>query len=62
MWTRRPSGDVADKYRVIGVPTSFFIDRSGVVRSIYRGPFVGQQSRQAIEESDLTRRIEEILQ
>ena len=55
------SGDVAGKYQVIGIPTSFFIDRSGVIRSIYRGPFVGQQSRQAIEESDLTRRIEEIL-
>ena len=55
------SGDVADKYRVVGIPTSFFIDRSGVVRSIYTGPLVGQQSRQAIEESDLTQRIEEIL-
>ena len=55
------SGDVADKYRVIGIPTSYFIDRSGVVRSIYTGPFVGQESRQAIEESDLAQRIEEIL-
>jgi peroxiredoxin len=55
------SGDVADKYHVIGVPTSFFIDRSGVVRSIYTGPFVGQQSREGIEQSDLTQRIEEIL-
>jgi len=55
------SGDVSDKYRVIGVPTSFFIDRSGVVRSIYTGPFVGQQSRQGIAESDLAQRIEEIL-
>lgn len=55
------SGDVADEYRVIGIPTSYFIDRSGVVRSIYTGPFVGQESRQAIEESDLAQRIEEIL-
>jgi len=55
------SGDVADEYRVIGIPTSYFIDRSGVVRSIYTGPFVGQESRQAIEESDLAKRIEEIL-
>ena len=55
------SGDVADKYRVLGIPTSFFIDRSGVVRSIYTGPFVGQQSRQGIGESDLAQRIEEIL-
>jgi peroxiredoxin len=55
------SGDVADKYHVIGIPTSFFIDRSGVVRSIYTGPFVGEQSREGIEESDLAQRIEEIL-
>jgi len=55
------SGDVADEYHVIGVPTSYFIDRSGVVRSIYTGPFVGPESRQAIEESDLAQRIEEIL-
>jgi peroxiredoxin len=55
------SGDVADEYRVMGIPTSYFIDRSGVVRSIYMGPFVGQESRQGIEESDLSQRIEEIL-
>jgi len=55
------SGDVSDEYRVIGIPTSYFIDRSGVVRSIYTGPFVGRESRQAIEESDLAQRIEEIL-
>jgi peroxiredoxin len=55
------SGDVAEEYRVIGIPTSFFIDRSGIVRSIYTGPFVGQQSRQGIGESDLAQRIEEIL-
>jgi peroxiredoxin len=55
------SGDVADKYRVIGIPTSYFIDRSGVVRSIYTGPLVGEDSRQGIEESDLAKRIEEIL-
>jgi thiol-disulfide isomerase/thioredoxin len=54
-------GEVADEYRVLGLPTSYFIDRSGVVRSIYTGPFVGQQSRQGIEESDLAQRIEEIL-
>jgi len=55
------SGDVADEYRVPGIPTSYFVDRSGVVRSIYTGPLVGQQSRQGIDESDLAQRIEEIL-
>ncbi|MDP2950243.1 MAG: TlpA disulfide reductase family protein [Chloroflexota bacterium] len=55
------SGKVADKYRVVGIPSTFFIDRKGVIRSIYRGPFVAESSRQAIEQSDLNQRIEEIL-
>jgi thiol-disulfide isomerase/thioredoxin len=55
------SGGVADEYRVMGIPTSYFIDRSGVVRSIYTGPLVGQESRQSIDQSDLAQRIEEIL-
>jgi cytochrome c biogenesis protein CcmG, thiol:disulfide interchange protein DsbE len=30
-------GSVVGEYEVIGMPTSFFIDRSGVLRSVYRG-------------------------
>lgn len=55
------SGEVADEYRLFGVPTTFFIDREGIIASIYRGPLVGEDSREAIERSELERRIEEIL-
>lgn len=30
-------GSVMERYQVTGLPTSFFIDRSGVLRSFYRG-------------------------
>lgn len=30
-------GSVVEQYRVIGMPTSFFIDRSGTLRAVYRG-------------------------
>jgi len=32
------SGAVAQGYRIRGVPTSFFIDREGVVQAQYTGP------------------------
>ena len=31
-------GDVARNYRVVAIPTSFFIDSQGIIRSIHRGP------------------------
>ncbi|MFQ5880062.1 MAG: TlpA family protein disulfide reductase, partial [Dehalococcoidia bacterium] len=54
-------GDVADAYRLFGLPTTFFVDAQGVVRGVFRGPFVGNKSRQGIEKGELERRIEEIL-
>lgn len=30
-------GSVVQRYQVIGMPTSFFIDRSGILRAVYRG-------------------------
>ena len=30
-------GSLMDQYNVIGMPTSFFVDRSGTLRAIYRG-------------------------
>ncbi len=30
-------GSVLEHYQVLGLPTSFFVDRSGTLRSIYRG-------------------------
>ncbi len=59
-------GAVSDEYRIIGLPTTYFIDRDGVVREVFQGPFLeGLQDTQvqgAIAEDELTRRIEEILE
>ena len=59
-------GAVSDSYRWIGLPTTYFIDREGVIRSVFLGPFLerlqGTQVLGAIEGDDLTRRIQEILE
>ncbi len=59
-------GAVSDEYRIIGLPMTYFIDREGVIRNVFRGPFLerleGTQVQGAIEEDELTRRIEEILE
>jgi len=58
-------GEVGDTYRLLGLPTTFFIDREGVIRSVFTGPFVekdrGTEVRGAIEESELEQRIGAIL-
>ncbi len=58
-------GEMWDRYHLLGLPTTFFIDRDGVIRSIFMGPFVekadGASVQGAIEESDLETRIAEIL-
>ncbi|HUF52998.1 MAG TPA: TlpA disulfide reductase family protein [Dehalococcoidia bacterium] len=60
------TGAVANEYRLLGVPTTYFIDRQGIVRSAFTGPFLevsqGTNVQNAIEEDELTKRIEEILQ
>ena len=59
-------GAVSEGYRIIGLPMTYFIDREGVIRSVFRGPFLerlqGTQVQGAIEQDELTRRIEEILE
>lgn len=58
-------GEVGDRYRLLGLPTTFFIDRDGVIRTAFTGPFVeeeqGTNVQEAIEESELGRRIAEIM-
>lgn len=58
-------GEMRDRYRALGLPTTYFIDSEGVVRSIFQGPFVeerdGTDVQDAIDESELERRIGEIL-
>ncbi|HLB26012.1 MAG TPA: redoxin domain-containing protein, partial [Dehalococcoidia bacterium] len=59
-------GAVSDSYRLIGLPMTYFIDRDGVIRSVFQGPFLerleGTQVQGAIEEDELTKRIREILE
>ncbi len=59
-------GSVSDSYRLIGLPMTYFIDRQGVIRSVFQGPFLerlqGTQVQGAIEEDELTQRIQEILE
>lgn len=58
-------GEVGDRYRLLGLPTTFFIDRNGVVRSVFTGPFLGKREgtniQGAIEESELQKRIDAIM-
>ncbi len=58
-------GEVGDEYRVLGLPTTYFVDRDGVVRSVFTGPFIekgqGANVQGAIEENELQKRIDQIL-
>ena len=59
-------GNVASDYRLFGIPTTYFIDRHGIIRSIFQGPFVeeveGTGVQGAIEGNSLLRSIREILE
>ncbi len=58
-------GEVGDDYRLLGLPTTFFIDRDGVVESVFIGQFEaevqGTNVQGAIGQSDLEERIAAIL-
>ena len=58
-------GEVGDTYRLLGLPVTYFIDRDGVVRSAFIGPFEQSEGdtdvRGAIEQSELDRRIADLL-
>jgi peroxiredoxin len=57
--------DVGDKYRLLGLPTTFFIDSEGVIQSIYRGPLEEDtedgEVRGAIGQTELEQRIAALL-
>ncbi len=42
-----PGNAVADAYRLLGLPTSYLIDRDGIVRAIHPGPW----SRKALQDA-----------
>jgi peroxiredoxin len=58
-------GEVGDAYRLLGLPVTYFIDRDGVVRGVYTGPFEAKERdtevRGAIQQSELEQRIATIL-
>ena len=41
-------GSVMERYQVTGLPTSFFIDRSGTLRSLYRGALTEDTLRSSV--------------
>jgi peroxiredoxin len=58
-------GEVGDAYRLLGLPVTYFIDRDGVVRGVFTGPFEERardtEVRGAIELSELEQGIAGIL-
>jgi peroxiredoxin len=58
-------GDVGDQYRLLGLPTTYFIDANGVIVSIFRGPLEDKVKdtnvQGAIGETELEQRIAEIM-
>jgi thiol-disulfide isomerase/thioredoxin len=60
-------GEVGNKYRLLGMPTTVFIDANGVVRKIFRGPLQegsapnGTDVQGAIGASDLEAGIAQII-
>ncbi len=34
---------VTEKYRVLGLPSSFFVDRDGIIRAVKLGPFLSKE-------------------
>jgi peroxiredoxin len=58
-------GEVGDAYRLLGLPVTYFVDRDGIVRSVFTGPFERTEGdtdvRGAIAQSELDTRIAQIL-
>ncbi len=41
-------GSVVERYQVVGLPTTYFVDRAGTLRSIYRGPLTPETLRESV--------------
>lgn len=58
-------GEVGDRYRLLGLPTTYFIDAEGVIRGSFAGPLEDvvddQQVQGAIGASELDQQIAKIL-
>lgn len=58
-------GDIGDQYRLLGLPTTYFIDANGVIVSIFRGPLEDKVKdtnvQGAIGQTELQQRIAAIM-
>jgi len=46
---RDATGEVAQRYSVFGLPTTYFIDKNGLIRSKYVGGFLGKEGMAELE-------------
>ncbi|MGH2454215.1 MAG: TlpA disulfide reductase family protein [bacterium] len=46
---RDENGQIAQKYQMYGLPTTYFIDKDGIIRSKYVGPFLGPEGLKELE-------------
>jgi len=46
---RDEDGEVLARYRVVGLPTTVFITRSGRVLEVHAGPFLGEEGTKRLE-------------
>jgi len=58
-------GEVGDQYHLLGLPTTYFVGRDGIIRSIFTGPFQAEEQgtkvQGAIEAGELEKRIAGIM-
>ena len=60
-------GEVGDEFRILGLPTTYFIDRDGVIQSVFTGPLEAEGEDDtdvlgALAQTELESRIAEILE
>lgn len=46
---RDPKGDALRWFRVVGLPTTVFVTRTGQIFEVHTGPFIGSEGRRALE-------------
>ncbi|OLC28702.1 MAG: hypothetical protein AUH31_08340 [Armatimonadetes bacterium 13_1_40CM_64_14] len=46
---RDATGEIAHRYQGFGLPTTYFIDKNGIIRSKYVGGFVGKEGMAELE-------------
>lgn len=47
---RDDDGSIAKAYVVVGLPTTYFIDKQGIIRSKFAGPFLGLTGLKLLED------------